>query len=199
MISTSRYDYERLPDPLDALTFILDPVRQLFERRDDGLIPTLKRLSILATRFEDNVVNAIHVDWQRPFPTDFSFLEDINCHNPEILAASFTQMDSDSFGGLSTMDVLEPDPDRPLLERIGVRWDKLCNDVKACVIAECNLANPITEVVMVSCCRLRMSSNKLILSAFDVSTELQLCNRYSSGSSRWRCSSRQAISILAPH
>jgi hypothetical protein len=101
-------------------------------------------------------VNAVHVDWRRPFPADFSFLEDINRHSPEILAASFTHIDNDSFGGLSTMDVLEPDPNRPLLERIGVRWDKLCNNVKACVIVECSLAEPITKPVMVSYCPLRM-------------------------------------------
>lgn len=121
---------------------ISDPIEELLASSGEGLIPTLKRLSILGARFED-------VDWQRPFPTDFSLLRDLDSHYPKALATALSQHDMKLFEGLPTHDIF--DPKHPCLEDLAAVWAKLCNDVKACLVAESGLGERFSIMIIVSC------------------------------------------------
>lgn len=134
---------------------ILDPIQELLANPAGGLIPTLKRLSVLAARFED-------FDWRRPFPTDFSLLQDVN--SPQDLATSLTQRDINFFEQLPACDIV--DPQHPLLQDIGTTWDKLRNDAKACFVADGDLSEPLSTLVIVSCGHFKLPQYTDIISVY---------------------------------
>ena len=138
MISTcTTYICYQQTSPLDGLSFFIDAVTSLFTTRAP-IIPILKRLSILHTRFEDKIVHGVEVDWHKPFSTEFSLLDDIErCSNPEDLAKSITYSVAALFYRVSTADVVYYST---TIKVIITRWLKLSDDVMALFTADPDLA-----------------------------------------------------------
>jgi hypothetical protein len=97
--------------------------------------------------FNDGVVVAEQVDWERPFDTDFSVLRAVRDTDPERLAALLTEADREGFSCLSPYDF--DSPDMPRLLRLAKDWNKLANDVKACAVADSNLVQRLSKLVLV--------------------------------------------------
>ena len=144
IILTSLYSYELPLHPSDALDFLIHPIQQLFAELD-ALIPTLKKSKILAARYQNEIVNAIDVDWQSPLLAEFSFLDAI--HAPEDMAKSNTRAVAILYRHISPADFL--DPDSKLLNRIAVYWSGLCNDTAACLDADPELMPNIRRLAEV--------------------------------------------------
>lgn len=166
---------ESQSDPHAAISFILEPIEHLFSRETNGVIYVLKRLSILATRFQDGMRETTYNSWQRAFRNEFTFFDDINCNTPETYAASIVQADSKLFAGVSTSDLVRPNSQQ--LGLIGIVWSRLCSDVTASVNADYDLSVRISKVAVVSYCLLSIY-NKLISSAFNIFRGLPLCHRH---------------------
>ncbi|KFY31507.1 hypothetical protein V493_01036 [Pseudogymnoascus sp. VKM F-4281 (FW-2241)] len=134
-------------DPHAAISFILEPIEHLFSRETDGIIYVLKRLSILATRFQQSMRETAYVKWQRAFRNEFTFFDDINCNTPETHADSIVQADSKLFARVSTSDLVQPTNSQQL-NLIGIVWNSLCSDVTASVDADYDLSVHISKVAV---------------------------------------------------
>ncbi|KAH7357096.1 hypothetical protein BKA65DRAFT_474889 [Rhexocercosporidium sp. MPI-PUGE-AT-0058] len=108
------------PHPGDFLDFLVHPVQQLFVE-DDALIPTPKKTIILAVRYQNEMVNAIYVDWQRPLLKDF-FLNTIYAMGD--MAKSITRVATELYHRISHADFLDPDNSK-LLKCITANWLRL--------------------------------------------------------------------------
>ncbi|KFY80219.1 hypothetical protein V499_00893 [Pseudogymnoascus sp. VKM F-103] len=146
LLSSCISENESQPDPHAAISFILEPIGHLFSRETDGVIYVLKRLSILATRFQDSMRETNYNEWRRAFRNEFTFFDDINCNTPETHANSIVQADSKLFAGLSTSDLVRPNSQQ--LGLIGIVWNRLCSDVTASVNADYNLSVRISKVAV---------------------------------------------------
>ncbi|KAF8847274.1 hypothetical protein BDZ45DRAFT_343715 [Acephala macrosclerotiorum] len=130
--------------PLDGLSFLVDAVTSLFTTRAP-IIPILKRLSILHTRFEDKIVRGVEVDWHKPFSTEFSLLDDIErCSNPEDLAKPITDSVAALFCKVSIADVVHYGTS---VKAITTQWSKLSDDVMALFTADPDLTPYLMKFV----------------------------------------------------
>ena len=136
VVSTSRQPYEK-PDPTDALHFVLHPIRQLLQTGKHDILLLLRQLSILATRFKHDFLQAVQVHWNRPLSNDYFLLEDICFSDLGALAVSMTFAMHDYHNRLFNENSLELD-DR-LLQDLGKRWERFRDDVEACYIADASL------------------------------------------------------------
>ncbi|OBT48548.1 hypothetical protein VE00_01388 [Pseudogymnoascus sp. WSF 3629] len=146
LLSSCISENESQSDPHAAISFILEPIGHLFSRETNGVIYVLKRLSILATRFQDGMRETTYNSWQRAFRNEFTFFDDINCNTPETYAASIVQADSKLFAGVSTSDLVRPNSQQ--LGLIGIVWSRLCSDVTASVNADYDLSVRISKVAV---------------------------------------------------
>lgn len=80
-----------------------------------------------------------NVDWQNPFSTELSFLEDVSRLSPEDLASSITSFDIENFLHISIADFLNHDS--ALLKDIAVQMLTLSDNITECLIADHNLTN----------------------------------------------------------
>jgi hypothetical protein len=130
---------------LNALTFLINPIRVLFVRKDQGLTEMLQDLAVLNSRFQHDMVK--EVDWTRPLSTDFSFRRGLGQTDLAAFASSITGEDKVHFDRLCGADFW------PLasgdLYSIDERLLKLSDDVRACATADTDLLGPIAKVIMV--------------------------------------------------
>ncbi|KAL5344390.1 hypothetical protein ACLOAV_010650 [Pseudogymnoascus australis] len=145
LLSSCISENESQSDPRAAVSFILEPIEHLFSRGTD-LIYVLKRLSILATRFQDGMRETTYKSCQRAFRDEFTFFDDINRKTPKDYAHSIVQADSKLFAGVSTSDLVRPNS--PQLGLIGIVWNRLCSDVTASVTADYDLSVRIGRVAV---------------------------------------------------
>jgi hypothetical protein len=90
--------------------------------------PKLKRrLSILQTRFETNIIFGIRVNWCKPFSNEFCLLNNIERYNVEDLAKLIT-------------DSVVSHVSRGDIQAITTEWVNLADDIMACLIADLDLA-----------------------------------------------------------
>lgn len=134
-----------LANPYEALGFLFHPIAPLF--KGQSLVRTVKKLEVLAVGFDDKVLVAERVNWESPFVTDFSFLRTIRDDDPETIAAQITEFDRKGFSRLSPRDF--DVPDRGYLLYMGKQWNTIADNVKACVIADSNLVQPLCKLVVV--------------------------------------------------
>ncbi|KFY41499.1 hypothetical protein V494_02963 [Pseudogymnoascus sp. VKM F-4513 (FW-928)] len=146
LLSSCISENESQSDPRAAISFILEPIDLLFSRETEGIIYVLKRLSILATRFQDSMRETNYNEWQRELQNGFTFFDNINCNTPETHANSIVQADSKLFAEVSTSDLVRPDCQQ--LGLIGIVWSRLCSDVTAAVIADYDLSVHISKVAV---------------------------------------------------
>jgi hypothetical protein len=130
---------------LNALTFLINPIRVLFLRKDQGLTEMLQDLAVLDSRFQHDMVK--EVDWTRSLSTDFSFRRGLGQTDLAALATSITEEDKIHFDRLCGADFW------PLasggLYSVDERLLKLSDDVRACATADTDLIGPIAEVILV--------------------------------------------------
>jgi hypothetical protein len=130
---------------LNALTFLINPIRVVFARKDQGLTEMLQDLAVLDSRFQHDMIR--EADWTRPLSTDFSFRRGLGQTDLAAFATSITEEDKVHFDRLWGADFW------PLasggLYSIDERLLKLSDDVRACAIADTDLLEPITEVIVV--------------------------------------------------
>lgn len=130
---------------LNALTFLINPIRVLFARKDQGLTEMLQDLAVLDSRFQYDMVK--EVDWTRPLSTDFSFRRGLDQTDLAAFATSITEEDKVHFDRLCGSDFW---PFASVgLYSIDERLLKLSDDVRACATADTDLLGPIAEVIMV--------------------------------------------------
>lgn len=132
-------------DPYEALDFLFHPLPNLF--REQNIAQTVKKLEVLAVRFEDKVLGTERVHWESLHSTDFSFFNAIIDINPKTLAGFITQSDCAKFSPLSHEDFRSPN--RRRLLKLGKGWNTLANDVTACVIADSGLVQTISKLAVV--------------------------------------------------
>lgn len=151
---------EPLSDPSAALSYIFDPVDNIFFTEKD-IISALHRLSILEMRFQGHITDRI------PFWTGFAFFDGIRHNNLDTLADSIIQTSGILFG---------PSSD---IASINMEWEKLRLDAQACIVANCTLLTSIMEIEMVSCIPIvYLPNSKLTLSASSILGRLLRCRCY---------------------
>lgn len=130
---------------LKALAFLVNPIRELFARKDESLTEMLQDLAILDSRFQHHMVE--EADWTRPLSTDFSFRRGLGQKDLAEFAASITEKDNAYFDRLCGTDFRTISSGR--LDPIDERLLKLSDDVRTCAMADADLVGPIAEVIMV--------------------------------------------------
>lgn len=114
--------------------FLVEPIQCLFRSQVSGLSSMLKRLSVLAVRF-DRGYRETGSNWATPFDADPPYLSDLFTSNqPGVLARRLTHWDERVFSNLS-MDSFLADTTqlRPLTESWLCLWK---------IIYECCIAHP---------------------------------------------------------
>lgn len=131
MLSTA-LSFDTSSDPSEALQFLLSPIYQLLNEQPSSILPIVRSLSILDTRFKLKVVNETDVNWPKPFSTEFSFWESIQSGSPEDLAKTNTESISSLYYAVSPGDLLY---DSKPTQYIASLWSDLSDDILACLIA----------------------------------------------------------------
>jgi hypothetical protein len=136
--------FDTSSDPSEALRFFLGPLYQLLDEQPSGILPIVRKLSILDTRFKVKVVSETDVNWPKPFSTDFLFRESIQRDCPEDLAKSNTESVSSLHSAVSPRDLLY---DSELVKDIASLWSDLSDDILACLIANGKLTGYFMDFV----------------------------------------------------
>jgi hypothetical protein len=134
--------------PNAPLSPFFAPIRKLLEKRVH-LTPQVRRLAILATRFEDRI-RCANVDWDVPLSADFTLLNLVERYTPETLAKKLTDETWNAFRRISPADFL--DADTPHMRRITQRWSCLCNDTATFVASDSKLFPYMTKLAEVRQC-----------------------------------------------
>jgi hypothetical protein len=137
IVSTAIF-FDTSSDPSEALHFFLDPIYQLLNEPSSDILPVVRKLSILDTRFKLKVVHKADVNWPTPFSTEFSFWESIKKNSPEVLAKSNTNFVSDLYSRVSPRDLL---CHTKFIKEIGKVWSDLVDEILACLIADGKLTS----------------------------------------------------------
>lgn len=132
--------------PRDALLLFSDPVLKEFSRRDDNLISIFQRLSILSFRYDQKIVRATEVDWHEPFPTHFSFFEDVCRSSLQVLTTSITEDVAALFYHVSPADVCDH---TTRLRHIGRHWSTLADKIAECAVADDDLVPRLLRIAEV--------------------------------------------------
>ncbi len=119
-------------NPSEALQFFLGPIYQLLNEQPSGILPIVRKFSILDTRFKLKVVNETDVNWPKPFSTDFLFWESIQGDSPKDLAKSNTESVSSLYYAVSPGDLL---CDSKPTKYIASLWSDSSDDILACLVA----------------------------------------------------------------
>jgi hypothetical protein len=130
---------------LKALPFLVNPIRELFARKDEGFTEMLQDLAVLDSRFQHDMVE--EADWTRPLSTDFSFRKGLDQKDLAEFAASITESYNAYFDQIYGTDFRTIRSGR--LDPIDERLLQLSDDVRACATADADLVGPIAEVIMV--------------------------------------------------
>lgn len=117
-----------------------------FSKRSDDLILILQRLSILSFRYDRKIVRATEVDWHKPFPTHFSFFEDVCRFRLQALTTSITEDVAALFYHVSPADVCDQ---RTGLRDIGRHWSTLADEIAECAVAEDELVPRLLRIAEV--------------------------------------------------
>jgi hypothetical protein len=123
-----------------------DPISKEFLRRDDDLISIFQRLSILSFRYDRNIVRATEVDWHEPFPTHFSFFEDVCRSGLQVLTTSITEDVAALFYHVSPADVCDHTTH---LRHIGRHWSTLADEIAECAVADDGLVPRLLRIAEV--------------------------------------------------
>ncbi len=137
-IVSTAISFDISSDPADALRFLLDPIYKLFGTQSSGILPIVRKLSIVETRFKLKVVSVTDANWPKPLSTDFSFWESIQRDTPEDLAKSNTESVSSLYSVVSPKDLLD---DSEHMKHIASLWCDLSDDILASLIANRKLAH----------------------------------------------------------
>ena len=132
--------------PSDALYFFLDGGRKLIAKQSYDVIQMARRFSILNTRFRYTIDRTNDFDWRYPFSAEFPLLDAIERCTPEDLAKSITASATTLFSRVSIEDVIRYGP---TVEAITAHRSELSDNVAACLIADSNFAEYMTELARV--------------------------------------------------
>jgi hypothetical protein len=133
-------------EPSEALRFFLDPIKQQCEGESSGVLPVVRKLSILHTRFELQVLFATDINWPEPFSTDFSFWESIQGHSAWDLAKSNTKHVKRLYSQISVADLLR---DSKYTKGIEKQWSAYSLDILACLNVDRNVAVYVIDLAEV--------------------------------------------------
>ncbi|MCJ1385855.1 hypothetical protein MMC17_008979, partial [Xylographa soralifera] len=102
------------------------PLEELFRHRP--LTETLKRLAVLAVRFERCYMGEAEMDWKSRFRTDTTFFESLTCISSQSLANPITVSDKQAFSRLGLHDFVDYYQNRTVpnhLNQLNVQWNEL--------------------------------------------------------------------------
>lgn len=136
------FDEEASIHPNAPLCSFFAPIRKLLEK-PVHLTPQLRRLAILATRFEDKT-RRVNVNWDVPLSAEFTLLNLVERYTPETLAKIMTDETWNAFRRISPADFLDADTQH--MRRITRRWSCLCNDTATFVASDSKLFPYMTKL-----------------------------------------------------
>lgn len=130
---------------LPSFDFLVGPVQELFKNQLSRLSPMLKKLSVLAVRFERKYYHEPVMDWASPFEVESPFLDDVFAStSPTVLARTLTHSDERDFANLSIQSFVT---EGPILHRLMRKWDVLCKDVEECCLAQPYLVGHFKDTI----------------------------------------------------
>ncbi|KAJ5144479.1 Guanine-nucleotide dissociation stimulator CDC25, partial [Penicillium atrosanguineum] len=120
--------------------FAAGPIQRLFEDRPPGLSTILKILSVLGARFEKQYIHTAVLNWQTPFDTKRSFLEDcLTSTSPTDLADTLASTDEMNFSALSGQSIAV---DNVEVKNLVDNWHSLSSSVWECCSSLPNMMIP---------------------------------------------------------
>ena len=99
-----------LPCSTTGFQFIAGPIQDLFKDQPGRLSDMLKMLSVLAIRFRRQYAHAAAMDWETPFDTSLTFLEDcLTYSSPMDLALNMKSLDEHQFADVTRQKLVTDD------------------------------------------------------------------------------------------
>jgi len=137
--------------PHHTLAFIVRPLQQLLQDETRQLTDVLEHLALLAVRFKHSYVDAVDIDWMQEFRTEATFFEHLRHMSSLQLANLMTNSDVESFRQLRPQDIIDHARgiDNNQVKELGVVWNRLCEVVQECVIANRQLGRSVGKVAQV--------------------------------------------------
>ncbi|CAG8081885.1 unnamed protein product [Penicillium olsonii] len=103
-------DHDMLPCSTTGFQFIAGPIQDLFKDQPGRLSDMLKMLSVLAIRFRRQYAHAAAMDWETPFDTSLTFLEDcLTYSSPMDLALNMKSLDEHQFADVTRQKLVTDD------------------------------------------------------------------------------------------
>jgi hypothetical protein len=134
--------------PQPRFSFLVSPIQGLFRGQLNDLSSMLKKLSVLAIRFERMYHQEAVMDWASPFGVESPFLDDLFASpSPAVLARTITHSDERDFANLSIQSFVTEDP---VLQSLVRNWNMLCIDVEECCMAHPWLVSHFRDTIGVS-------------------------------------------------
>jgi hypothetical protein len=106
----------------------------------------LQRLAWLAVQYHDKIAVKECADWEGLLLHDFHLLDEISSVSPSCVAESINGQDQAHFGALSYNDFLSRSGP---LRRLSTRWSKIADNIKGCSIADNDLVEKISDIIIV--------------------------------------------------
>ncbi|KAI9702750.1 MAG: hypothetical protein M1836_007964 [Candelina mexicana] len=137
--------------PHHTLDFIVQPLQQLLQDQTRQLTDILEQLAVLAVRFKHSYVDAVEIDWMQQFRTEVTFFEHLRHMSSMQLANLMTNSDVELFRKLRPQDIIDHAKgiNNNQVKELGMRWNRLCEVVQECVIANSQLVHSISKVAEV--------------------------------------------------
>ena len=108
----------------------------------------VRQLAILAERFQQNI-RASHIDWNKNLLSGSTLLQQISCEDLGVLARELKEEDAACFRALNRNDFFYESSG---LSDLGVRWQNLTENARACAIADKDMGEAIGELAKVLEC-----------------------------------------------
>jgi hypothetical protein len=129
--------------PRSVLCFITKALPTLIRIQYSTLKANLKHLAVLEIRFRRSNVEEEAVDWTRCFWTKAQLLSRIAEMTSHELGRLLTDGDQLKFRSISLESILIHDHH---LQRLNLRWNKLCEAVTECAVAESHCMEELAKI-----------------------------------------------------
>lgn len=129
--------------------FLVKPIRGLFKSQISSLSLQLRKLSVLAIRFEKTYHQGTNIAWNAPLETKSRYLDELCADKSTfVLARTLTLSDERDFSSLSMQSFMMNDVTLPSLID---NWGRLCTCAEECYISNPDMADYLQDCVKVRC------------------------------------------------
>ncbi|KAL9103271.1 MAG: hypothetical protein Q9163_001673 [Psora crenata] len=131
--------------PNEALRSLFRCFHTLSAEQAGDFMCWVRQLAVLAERFQQNIRSS-HVNWDKNLLSGSTLLHQISCEDLGVLARELKEEDASYFRALNRNDFFYESSG---LSDLGVRWQNLSENARACAIADIDMGAAIGELAKV--------------------------------------------------